>query len=308
MVQKYTDPDVTTVADGSTYKGDLDNAHAVHARLTTRYLVHAQDTPDLTVRVSAGNRFNGITLAEDAAQNSAAMVAPSVNPRIDRIVLDPLDGTVSIITGAESASPVPPALTVGKLPLAQVALTTSTTVIVNADITDERSSFSATDAYLTVDANGQVNNSLQSKFLAVYEGANVNDVTGTGGNYSPAAFDTEIFDANGDFNTGTYRFTFPSTGEYLLGASMNAGGLADTHTRIIFRIITSNRTYWLLNSRGTIRTTIGDSLIYNASTLCDADAGDTAEVELFGQTTPLSIDWLDAGGVNAPSFFGHRII
>ena len=72
------------------------------------------------------------------AQTTATITAPSVDPRIDRVVIDDTTGVVSVITGAEAASPVPPALTAGKLPVAQVALVVSQTAIVNADLTDER--------------------------------------------------------------------------------------------------------------------------------------------------------------------------
>jgi hypothetical protein len=61
-----------------------------------------------------------------------------VDPRIDRIVIDDVTGIVEDITGAEAISPVPPAIPVGKLPIAQVSLLITTTEITNADIVDER--------------------------------------------------------------------------------------------------------------------------------------------------------------------------
>jgi hypothetical protein len=79
-----------------------------------------------------------LTLTEKAAQTTATITAPTTDPRIDRVVIDDTTGTVSVITGTEAASPTPPALTAGKLPIAQVALVVSQTTIVNADITDER--------------------------------------------------------------------------------------------------------------------------------------------------------------------------
>ena len=92
----------------------------------------------MTVRVDAGSILNGVTLTEVAAQNTSTITAPSTNPRIDRVVLNPSDGTVSVITGSEAVSPTAPAITSGRIPLCQISLTTSQTEIVNADIVDER--------------------------------------------------------------------------------------------------------------------------------------------------------------------------
>lgn len=102
------------------------------------FLAHQQSTPDMTVQVDPGSIFSGTTLTTVAAQNTSAFTAPVTNPRIDRIVADHGTGTIAVITGTEAVSPVPPAIPYGNVPVAQVALTTSTTSIVNADITDER--------------------------------------------------------------------------------------------------------------------------------------------------------------------------
>ena len=92
----------------------------------------------MAVIVDAGVILNGITLTEVAAQSTGTITAPVTNPRIDRVVIDILTGAVSVITGAEAGSPTAPAITAGKLPIAQVALATSTTTITNALLTDER--------------------------------------------------------------------------------------------------------------------------------------------------------------------------
>ncbi len=103
--------------------------------------------PSMIVQIDAGGVYDvqNLVLTEAAKQTTITIVAPSVNPRIDRIVVDRADGTHSIVTGAEAASPVPPAFPFGTLPVCQVALATSTTAIDNTLITDERI---ATDAKL----------------------------------------------------------------------------------------------------------------------------------------------------------------
>lgn len=71
-------------------------------------------------------------------QRTAAITAPVSNSRIDRIVIDAATGAVSVITGTASPTPSAPAITAGKIPVAQVLLTSATTAITNSMITDER--------------------------------------------------------------------------------------------------------------------------------------------------------------------------
>ncbi len=130
-------PDFTSQT-ASVYKANIDAGFAVADRLAWAFAPHEQATPDMTVRLEAGALFDGTALTERAAQSTGTIAAPTTDPRIDRVVIDEASGVVSVITGAEDPSPTAPALTSGKLPVAQVSLTTSTTEITNSDITDER--------------------------------------------------------------------------------------------------------------------------------------------------------------------------
>ncbi len=123
---------------GTVYKTAIDNATQVMARLAAMFAAHEQSTPNMTLRLDAGALWVSEALVEKAAQNTATITKPTTNPRIDRVVIDKNTGTVSVITGTEAASPSPPAITTGKLPVAQVLLQTTTTVITNDMITDER--------------------------------------------------------------------------------------------------------------------------------------------------------------------------
>lgn len=127
-----------TTQDPTTYKGTIDGNFAVAQRFVNAFAPHAQSTPDMTVRLDAGFIMSGITLTEVAAQNTGTITAPVGNPRIDRIVVDETTGAVSVITGTPAGSPTAPAITVGKVPVAQVLLQTSSVAISNAMITDER--------------------------------------------------------------------------------------------------------------------------------------------------------------------------
>jgi len=116
---------------------DLALANGVR-RITDQFRPRAQAVPDMTVAIAAGTLARDGAIAEVAAQSTATIAAPSTNPRIDRVVLNPETGAVSVETGAEDPSPAPPAIPAGLLPIAQVALVTATTEITDADIADER--------------------------------------------------------------------------------------------------------------------------------------------------------------------------
>lgn len=127
-----------TTQTGTAYPLAIDADWAVAARLIDNFAPHAQATPNMTVALDAGHLFNGAALAEIAAQSTGTIAAPVSNPRIDRIVIDRISGAVSVVTGAEAASPSPPAIPAGKAPVAQVLLQTSSAAIGNSMLTDER--------------------------------------------------------------------------------------------------------------------------------------------------------------------------
>jgi hypothetical protein len=131
-----------TSQTGTAYKTQIDANSVVGQRIAGRFAPHAQSTPNMTVRLDAGNIFDGLTLTEVAAQSTGTITAPSSHPRIDRVVIDNTTGVVSVVTGTQATSPVAPAIPNGKSPVAQVLLQTTTTTITNAIITDERN-FSA---------------------------------------------------------------------------------------------------------------------------------------------------------------------
>lgn len=95
-------------------------------------------TPNMTITVSPGTAFDGTFFTDNPEQVSEVIVAPTVNPRIDRAVLDTTSGEVLIVTGTEAASPVAPAIPPWYLPCCQISLSVGQTQIFNANITDER--------------------------------------------------------------------------------------------------------------------------------------------------------------------------
>ncbi len=137
MTAKYQVTDFT-VDDAVTLKAKLDGNSSVAARTVGAFQCYANETPNMTVKVSAGGVFIGGSLLEKAIQTSGTIVAPVSNPRIDRVVIDPTTGIVSIVTGTEAGSPVAPPIPNGYRPLARIALTVGMAQIMNQFITDER--------------------------------------------------------------------------------------------------------------------------------------------------------------------------
>ena len=101
------------------------------------FAAHEADTQNMTVVVDAGRIQSGITLTSKAVQTTGTITAPVTNPRIDRVVID-YAGAISVITGAEAASPSAPAITASKIAVCQIALSVGQTIILNSHITDER--------------------------------------------------------------------------------------------------------------------------------------------------------------------------
>lgn len=131
-------PDVTGDTP-SEYKANIDASLQVDGEVAGQFAPHETSTPAMTVTVDAGRLMYAGTLATQTAQTTGTITAPSTNPRIDRVVIDETDGSISVVTGSEAASPSAPAIPAGYLPCCQVALATSTTTITNSLITDERS-------------------------------------------------------------------------------------------------------------------------------------------------------------------------
>ena len=127
-----------TAQTATAYKTQLDANSMAAQRVVGPFAPRQSPTPAMTITLDPGHIFTGTTLTEVAAQTSGTITAPSGNPRIDRAVIDRLTGALSVVTGTPAASPVPPPVPAGKLPVAQIALSQTTTSITNNLLTDER--------------------------------------------------------------------------------------------------------------------------------------------------------------------------
>lgn len=105
-----------------------------------QYKVTESSPQAMTVAIKAGRTMSGETLIENAQQVTTSFTAPTVNPRIDLIVINRLTGVYSIIAGSEAASPVPPAITAGSAISSEIRFETTSTAITEAMISDKRTS------------------------------------------------------------------------------------------------------------------------------------------------------------------------
>lgn len=110
---------------------------AVAQRIVGPFAPHAQLVPDMTVALESGHLLSGTNLTEVNAQSTPAISPPTSGFRIDRIVVDRNSGAVSVVTGTAN-SLTPPAIPIGKLPVARVSVQDNTTAITNDLIVDER--------------------------------------------------------------------------------------------------------------------------------------------------------------------------
>lgn len=142
-VVKFVQP--TAAQSGATYKSNINSSIQVVAEIAGHFAPHAQDTPDLTVRVDAGRIYwrtgSPETLIEKAAQNTASLTAPTVNPRKDIVHIDQATGNVGVATGAEAAAPVDPGIPAGKIPIGRITWTVAAGSITNSMISDLRTAF-----------------------------------------------------------------------------------------------------------------------------------------------------------------------
>jgi hypothetical protein len=127
-----------------------------------------------------------------------------------------------------------------------------------------------------------------SKFLAKITSARSN-VTGDNTLYTATgAIWTETFDTGSDFVNGT--FTAPETGKYILGCLIQVDGLTSNHTRSSLKIVTSNRSFWVMD-RHIWNEGAGVSQVrFTECVVCDMDASDTAYITIQITATDKTVD------------------
>lgn len=226
-VATFEQPDFTT-QDAATYKAAIDASIAVVAQVGGAFACHQSDpsTPNMTVKVDAGRLLVAGAIVSQAQQTSGTITAPVTNPRIDRVVINPTTGAISIVTGAEAASPTAPAITAGYLPCAQIALTTSTTAITDAMITDERVALMP-EAEEPPDAVAYIE--IRDEKAAGTDGGGF-----TSGAWQTRTLNTEHADAGGHASVGSNQITL-AAGTYECEITAPAG-VCDNHQAKLYNV------------------------------------------------------------------------
>jgi len=93
-------------------------------------------------------------------------------------------------------------------------------------------------------------------------------------------FNSERFDQNNDYNTGTGYFTAPVTGRYWVDACVTLQDLNANHTLMEIRIFSSNRTYKGDRLNPSNVRMSDNAASFDCSALIDMDAADTVGISL----------------------------
>lgn len=129
--------------------------------------------------------------------------------------------------------------------------------------------------YFTDDAGTDflISGSVSAKFSVKHDAAQTN-VTGDG-TVVTVGYDLERFDTGADFDTGTYTFTAPADGHYLLTAYVYLRDITETgFSVVLLTIVTSNTTY------NRFFPADDANVSYGISVIADMESGDTAYVRI----------------------------
>ena len=157
---------------------------------------------------------------------------------------------------------------------------------------------SANTTAISISADEEVTMPLQPCFNAKMSASRTN-VTGNAANYV-MAFDTEIFDIGGNYNTGTYKFVAPVTGKYLL--TFQAAFANNVSYNAVYwsaNIVTSNNTYsnWELDPSIDYRDWMSNMVV-----VTDMDASDEAYCSVG--VTGVGANAIRMDGATSSSFTG----
>lgn len=224
--------------------------------------------------------FTGTSSGISGASSVTTVAGHYITGTAINISNDATASTINIGTGAAAKT-----VTVGS--------TTTTSSLALKYGTSDFTLASATGTVMSAADTGEINYPLQPAFLAIPD-ATIDNVTGDGTRYV-IILNTEVFDQNSDYNTGTGQFTAPVTGKYQFYGSIAYGDIGAAHTNGSQIIDTSNREY-LTNLNNPTAMDISGFLAQTLVVLADMDAGDTAELvaNVAGSTKTVDIFYLSS--------------
>jgi len=131
---------------------------------------------------------------------------------------------------------------------------------------------------ITIDANGHVTMPLQSSFCATLSSTQSNLAIDDSTVWIEAA--TEIWDLNGDYNTGTYTFTAPVTGKYHLHARLQMLSTDQAGANQLVFYTSNVNSIWVESFSANMHANDGQRH-YHGSVIMDMDANDTAKIRFY---------------------------
>lgn len=129
-------------------------------------------------------------------------------------------------------------------------------------------------------AAGIITTPLNPAFFAYYSGADVLNVTGDGTTYVPAAYNTEAYDNNSDYDNATFILTSPVTGRWNFNASVYLLSVAVAHLRGTMEIVASNRSLNVWDGTPFAIVYSASACVLSGGGDVDMDAADTSKVQI----------------------------
>lgn len=276
-VPTFIQPNVTSQAP-EVYKAAIDAAIAVMARTAAGFAPHEQATPDLSIAIDAGIiPGQGKLPVEVAAQSTAALTAPTGNPRRDIVYIDAATGAVGVATGAEASVPVDPEIPGGKVAIARIRLAVDATAIANADLDDLRSPQPVPLPGFSIDSP---TDAFPWSFFTVKDASDAWVGDGNGPN-------VRIDFANGD--------TAISAGDTVTGGTSGAYGQAEVDATLESGSYGGGDAAGYIVLRGVTGTFVDtEDLEVSAAKVAEAASGPSAV---------YSIDWMNGTWVGAGGFY-----
>jgi len=130
---------------------------------------------------------------------------------------------------------------------------------------------------MVIESSGEVVKPTNPAFSATLDADQTNL---TAGSIITVHFNTEVFDVGGHFNTGTYTFTAPVTGKYLLSAYVKLKQVDADATYAYMNIKTTARSYFTWFDPTHQLSADSDYVTLHLSVIADMNSGDTALVKV----------------------------
>lgn len=295
-VATFVQPDRTTQS-GAAYPANIDAATSVMAERAAQLAVNAQSTPNMTVRVRAGRLLPFGISVDVLDQNTGTIVAPTTNPRIDLVVVHAVTGAVSVLTGTEAASPAPPYMPVGYLPLARIALIVGTAAITNSIITDVRPLSSNPSLNCKVaafsDQNVNVSSDDNGKLIILSSNTATRTVTMPDQAKLLPGFSVRISDLTGAFNATVQRFSGNTCVFYGDTEAFSVTSFATKGNGDLIELVFDG-TNWITNFRNRVTKSYVDGKAINSAAFSFSLSCDMNGVVNGGGITSLSSGALES--------------